>query len=121
MQPTFALAAASVMMLGGFVMATPALADSSTTTAEQSSVNRKSKKCNKPKGKRFNISWSDGSLSTTFYFNNHCRGTNYIGIWTIVNRKWYCVDIKVKPGVKGKKKIWTATPKIEQVTLKKCP
>lgn len=61
--------------------------------------------------------------STTFYFNNHCQRTKYIKIWATnhVVHDTYCTAIKVKPGVRGHKKIWAAKHNIDMVLFGKCP
>ncbi|TDD37293.1 hypothetical protein E1287_09045 [Actinomadura sp. KC06] len=85
------------------------------------SVHRKHRKCTKPKGKRFNISWADGFSSTTFYFNNHCKGKNYIRVWYQSNGR-KCKNITVKPGVKGRKKLHRIYyQNLMHVDFGKCP
>jgi hypothetical protein len=36
-------------------------------------VHRKSAKCVSPADQKINISWGDGSVTTTVYYNNHCN------------------------------------------------
>ncbi|MEV1244398.1 hypothetical protein [Nonomuraea sp. NPDC049750] len=122
---------AAVAVAAGLITTSPASASSSApsetttaTNASQVAAREKSHKCDKPKGKRFNISWSPGMESTTFYFNNHCREKNRIKVWTTdsVTHVTSCTNIGVKPGVKGKKKVWGAIKgNIDMVTFGTCP
>lgn len=36
-------------------------------------VHRKSAACSSPSGQKINISWGDGNVTTTVYYNNHCN------------------------------------------------
>ncbi|MEV6239046.1 hypothetical protein [Lentzea sp. NPDC051838] len=36
-------------------------------------VHRKSAACASPDGQKINISWGDGNVTTTVYYNNHCN------------------------------------------------
>lgn len=117
-------------LAAGLLMTTPATAAESSQAAtvhpasEAADVQRKSRKCSTPKGRRFNISWSPGMSSTTFYFNNNCRNTQYIKVWATdsATHRTFCKNVKVKPGVKGKKKIWGVIKgNIDMVTFGRCP
>ena len=46
-----------------------------TTSGDVSvqAVHRKSAKCTSPADQKINISWGDGSVTTTVYYNNHCN------------------------------------------------
>ena len=98
---------------------TAAVATTQAGDVSPMKVHRKYRKCTKPKGKRFNISWSVGDLSTTFYFNNHCKGTNRIKVSYLDDN---CVNVTVKPGVKGSKRLWLVKKSnIRRVGFGKCP
>ncbi|MES9537619.1 MULTISPECIES: hypothetical protein [unclassified Actinomadura] len=61
--------------LAAGVLVTPAAASAQARPDGGVSVNathHKSAKCKSPKGKKINISWGDGNVSTTVYYNNHC-------------------------------------------------
>lgn len=54
----------------------PAVATAQTAGSDDVSVtavHRKSAKCSSPSGKKINISWGDGNVTTTVYYNNHCN------------------------------------------------
>src|SRR3954470_21478286 len=54
----------------------PAVASAQTTGSDDVStmaVHRKSASCASPSGNKINISWGDGNVSTTVYYNNHCN------------------------------------------------
>lgn len=53
-------------------------ADAPTVTV--AGPRRPSKRCTRPRNKRFNVSYTRGRTSTTFYFNNHCSHKSYIKI-----------------------------------------
>ncbi|MFD1933191.1 MULTISPECIES: hypothetical protein [Nonomuraea] len=126
---------AATTIAAGLIATTPAAASSvpseTTTTATTPTTNasaldthKKSRKCDKPKRKKFNISWSPGMSSTTFYFNNHCKETNHIKVWATdsVTHVTVCENVRVRPGVRGSKKIWgPAKGNIDMVTFGRCP
>ena len=41
-------------------------------SADAQAVHRASANCASPLGQKINISWGDGNVSTTVYYNNHC-------------------------------------------------
>ncbi|GAA3935697.1 hypothetical protein GCM10023085_16450 [Actinomadura viridis] len=92
-----------------------------TPDAEPLEVRRKSSKCNSPRGKRFNVSWGTGSLSTTFYFNNHCNKKRRIVVRTHYGELITC--IVVNPRTSGQKRVGYPTGQIGSVKLpkSKCP
>jgi len=53
----------------------PAVASADTGSDDVSvmAVHRKSAACSSPSGNKINISWGDGNVSTTVYYNNHCN------------------------------------------------
>lgn len=56
------------------LLGAPAMASAETSAdVSASAVHRKSAKCTSPSGKKINISWGDGNVSTTVYYNNHCN------------------------------------------------
>jgi hypothetical protein len=68
----FVLAVAGLgLALGGLA---PAVASAETSgDVSVQDVHRKSANCSSPSGQKINISWGDGSVSTTVYYNNHCN------------------------------------------------
>lgn len=120
---------AAVTVAAGVIAATPAAASPAqygptaalATNDPKPKVHRKHHKCDKPKGKRLNVSWADGISSTTFYFNNHCRETNRIRVW-YANGGRKCKAITVKPGIQGRKKLARVfRSNLMHVDFGKCP
>lgn len=73
---------ASLVLLGAPAAATPAeptptpqptVEQTPATDAGAQAVHRKSRACRTPSGKKINISWGDGNVTTTVYYNNHCN------------------------------------------------
>lgn len=73
-------------------------------------VERKSAKCKSPKNKKINISWGDGSESTTVYFNNHCAQKRAIQLQFGSNQSGHYRCITVNAKTSGKKKIGFGRP-----------
>lgn len=120
-------ATAAMTLAAGLLGTSPALASapgqavSARPAGEKLDVHRKYLKCTSPKGKRFNISWSPGVSSTTFYFNNHCKETHRIRVWYSSNGM-KCRAITVKPGISGKKKLRRIYyNNLMEVNFGKCP
>ena len=59
-------------------------------------------------GECINWSWSDGNVSTTIYFNNHCGSARWLEVGR--TNQYYPKCIKVNGNTKGSKKIWDSTP-----------
>jgi hypothetical protein len=59
------------LALGG--LAAPAASADTFGDVSVQAVHRESAKCASPSGQKINISWGDGSQSTTVYYNNHCN------------------------------------------------
>lgn len=99
---------------------TAATADVSATykKADISAKHKKSAKCASPSGSKINISWGDGNVSTTVYFNNHCNQKRAINL-QFVKESGQIFDkcITVNPKTQGKKKIGYGMP--NKVTLPK--
>jgi hypothetical protein len=92
------------------------LSTPSAATAEVAAVHKKSAKCSSPQGSKINISWGDGNVSTTVYFNNHCNQKRAINLQFVQeNGKIFDKCITVNPKTKGKKKIGNGMP--NKVTL----
>jgi hypothetical protein len=71
----------------------------------------KSASCASPKGSKINISWGDGNVSTTVYYNNHCAQKR--AIWLDFRRSngTYFSKCFVAPAkTKSKKKINNSMP-----------
>lgn len=55
-------------------LSVPAVASAETAgDVSVQAVHRKSAACSSPSGQKINISWGDGNVSTTVYYNNHCN------------------------------------------------
>jgi hypothetical protein len=79
-------------------------------------VHRKSAACTSPKGQKINISWGQGNVSTTVYFNNHCAQKRAIELEFVrENHTSFSKCITVNPKTKGRKKIGYSNP--NKVTL----
>ncbi|WP_431899606.1 hypothetical protein [Nonomuraea sp. bgisy101] len=119
---------AAVTIAAGILMTAPAAVSAPSeavsdqpTNASLLDVHKKSRKCDKPKNKGFNISWKDGVSSTTFYFNNHCKETNRVRVW-YASAGMKCKAITVKPGTKGSKKLHRIYyHNLMEVDFGKCP
>lgn len=102
------------------VVAPNATAKSSTNATAKSSAKasvdptvriqqRSSSKCKSPKGKKINVSYQPGWLSTTFYFNNHCKQRRAFKVMGANGQKppkfgtVACIAVNGK--TKGKKKV----------------
>jgi hypothetical protein len=93
-----------------------ALAVLSGPADAQAAVHRKSAACASPKGQKINISWGDGNVSTTVYFNNHCAQRRFIKLQFVrENHTSFNKCITVGSKTHGKKKIGYGQP--NQVTL----
>ncbi len=107
--PAVVGAGAALTLLGA-----PAFAQAQTHVGTQA-VHRKSASCSSPKGQKISISWGDGNVSTTVYFNNHCSQKRVIRLqWSAFHK---CIT--VNPKTKGTKKINDAHGTPNSVTLPK--
>ncbi|WP_214409907.1 hypothetical protein [Sphaerisporangium fuscum] len=90
-----------------------------SVAAKAASVHRASAACASPRGQKINVSWGDGNVSTTVYFNNHCNQKRTIELQFVSQRNvfWKCVT--VNPRTHGKKKIDNSNP--NKVLLPKTP
>ncbi|WP_433444266.1 hypothetical protein [Nonomuraea sp. CA-141351] len=92
--------------------------------AQALDVDRKSARCTSPKGKRINISWGQGNVSTTVYFNNHCNQRRWIELKFVEqnhNFFWKCFSVDARSS--GKKKIGHSNPDKVVITkeMSNCP
>ncbi|MEU6720492.1 hypothetical protein ABZ897_54340 [Nonomuraea sp. NPDC046802] len=97
---------------------------SSAAAAQALAVHRKSASCTSPRGKKINISWGDGNVSTTVYFNNHCKQRRWIELKFVQqnhNFFWKCFAVNGKTS--GKKKIGYGMPDKVVITkrMSNCP
>ncbi|MFC5828377.1 hypothetical protein [Nonomuraea insulae] len=95
-----------------------------STEAWTLSAHRASASCTSPKGKKINVSWGDGNVSTTVYFNNHCNQKRWIELKFVKenhNFFWKCVGVNGKTS--GKKKVGYSNPDKVVITKKmsNCP
>lgn len=91
-----------------------------STEAQTLSAHRASASCTSPKGKKINVSWGDGNVSTTVYFNNHCNQKRWIELKFVKenhNYFWKCVGVNGKTS--GKKKVGYSMPDKVVITKKK--
>ena len=131
-----AMTSAVGLIAGAFVftgsasaIAEPASAEGATARqpvaaqpAATLAVHRKSSKCKSPAGQRFNVSWGDGSQSTTFYFNNHCNSKRRIVVRSNYGSHKVLECIVTNPHTKGRKKIDRQTDAIEvSLPQSNCP
>jgi hypothetical protein len=88
----------------------------SLTSRADAAVHRKSAACTSPKGQKINISWGDGNVTTTVYFNNHCAQKRAIWLQFVHEDHTSfhkCITVNAKTS--GRKKIEYGEP--NQVTL----
>ncbi|GAA2212296.1 hypothetical protein GCM10009850_077580 [Nonomuraea monospora] len=119
--PAAAGLAAALAMLAVPSAASAAVYESTAQIAAQSSsVHRASASCTSPRGQKINVSWGDGNVSTTVYFNNHCNQKRWIELKFVKQNHdyfWKCVS--VNPRTSGKKKIDNSNPDKVVLTKKK--
>ncbi|TYB46281.1 hypothetical protein [Actinomadura chibensis] len=138
MQSTKLARTVGVSALALTALATPAMADTppaapaphtatvkkagaETPSATTFSTRRMSKRCTRPRNKRFTVSYSPGSQSTTFYFNNHCSHKSYIKIKVHVPATGTVTKcIRVNARTHGRKKIWHLGGSVGRVRLAHC-
>ncbi|MBG0816953.1 hypothetical protein [Planomonospora sp. ID82291] len=86
-------------------------------TAESSAdVHRKSAACASPSGEKINVSWGDGNVTTTVYYNNHCNQKRAVKLQFVRENGtifYKCFTVGAKS--KGSKKIDNSMP--NKVTL----
>jgi hypothetical protein len=102
--------------VGIAAMIVPTVAAVSLTSTADAAVHRKSAACKSPKGQKINISWGDGNVSTTVYFNNHCAQKRAIQLQFVRENHtsfYKCFTVNAK--IKGRKKIQYGNP--NKVTL----
>ncbi|TYB56552.1 hypothetical protein FXF51_42985 [Nonomuraea sp. PA05] len=117
--PAAAGLAAALALLAVPSAASAATAQS-TAQAQSLSVHRASASCTSPRGQKINVSWGDGNVSTTVYFNNHCNQKRWIELKFVKQNHdyfWKCVP--VNPRTSGKKKFDNSNPDKVVLTKKK--
>jgi hypothetical protein len=104
------------IVAGTAAMIVPAFTARRLTSTADAAVHRKSAACTSPKGQKINISWGQGNVSTTVYFNNHCAQKRAIELEFVrENHTSFNKCITVNPKTKGRKKIGYGNP--NKVTL----
>ncbi|GAA3689423.1 hypothetical protein GCM10022224_063590 [Nonomuraea antimicrobica] len=91
------------------------------TATVQAPIERASLNCSKPSGAKINFSWTDGTESTTVYFNNHCTTKVNVKIewrFSSYGQTWRCMT--VNPLTKGRKKFWMDPYTIYKITSGTC-
>ncbi|GAA1684997.1 hypothetical protein GCM10009733_097180 [Nonomuraea maheshkhaliensis] len=118
--PALAGAGAALAMLTASTPANAAAPSSALSSAPSSapsreagtlSVHRKSATCTSPRGNKINVSWGDGNVSTTVYFNNHCNQKRWIELKFVKENHdffWKCVGVNGRTS--GKKKVGYSNP-----------
>lgn len=86
-------------------------------------VTRKSAKCASPEGQKINISYGDGSVSTTVYYNNHCNQARAIELEFVKESGERFNECFVAPRrTQDKKKIGYGSPnKVSILNRASCP
>jgi integrase len=104
------------VVVGIAAMIVPVFNSTSLTSTADAAVHRKSAACKSPEGQKINISWGQGNVTTTVYFNNHCAQKRAIQLQFVrENHTEFYKCITVNPKTKGKKKIQYGNP--NEVTL----
>ena len=99
------------VVVGIAAMTVPVFTATSLTSTADAAVHRKSAACTSPKGQKINISWGQGNVTTTVYFNNHCAQKRFIKLEFVrENHTQFNTCITVNPKTKGKKKIGYGQP-----------
>jgi hypothetical protein len=118
----FVMAVAGLgLALGGLV---PAVASAETSgDVSVQDVHRKSANCRTPEGQKINISWGDGSVSTTVYYNNHCNQARAIELEFVKESGERFNKCFVAPAkTQGHKKIDNGSPnKVSILGGSRCP
>jgi hypothetical protein len=104
------------VVVGIAAMIVPVFTATSLISTADAAVHRKSAACTSPKGQKINISWGDGNVSTTVYFNNHCAQKRFVQLQFVrENHTSFNKCITVNPKTSGRKKIEYGQP--NRVTL----
>ncbi|WP_285641612.1 hypothetical protein [Lentzea sp. NBRC 102530] len=86
-------------------------------------THRKSAACASPSGQKINISWGDGSVTTTVYYNNHCNQNRAIELEFVRESGERFNKCFVAPAkTKSSKKIDNSNPnKVSILSRSTCP
>jgi hypothetical protein len=86
-------------------------------------VHRTSAKCASPSGQNINISWGDGNVSTTVYYNNHCNQNRAIELeFRRANGTRFNQCFVAPATTKSSKKINYSNPnKVSILSAGRCP
>lgn len=99
------------VVVGVAAITAPVLAATSLTSTADAAVHRKSAACKSPKGQKINISWGDGNVSTTVYYNNHCAQKRAINLEFVhENHTSFDKCFTANAKTKSKKKIQYGQP-----------
>jgi hypothetical protein len=99
------------VVVGIAAMIVPVFTAASLPSTAAAAVHRKSAACKSPKGQKINISWGQGNVTTTVYFNNHCAQKRAIQLQFVrENHTEFYKCVIVNPKTKGKKKIQYGNP-----------
>ncbi|MFD4669446.1 hypothetical protein ACFWNN_06885 [Lentzea sp. NPDC058450] len=101
----------------------PVTAGAETSGDVSAQVTRKSAACTSPSGQKINISWGDGSVSTTVYYNNHCNQARAIELEFVRESGERFNKCFVAPAkTKSSKKIDNGSPnKVSILSRSTCP
>ena len=116
--PGAAVAVCAGVLLGG--VAAPAGAQQAAPGgATTLGTHHGSAACKTPKGSKINISWGDGNVSTTVYYNNHCKQKRAIVLQFVRENGTRFDKCFVAPArTKGHKKIGYAMPNKVRILAK---
>ncbi|MET9632486.1 hypothetical protein ABZX92_34025 [Lentzea sp. NPDC006480] len=86
-------------------------------------VHRKSAACASPSGQKINISWGDGNVTTTVYYNNHCNQARAIELEFVRENGTIFTKCFVAPArKKDSKEIDNSNPnKVSILSRSTCP
>jgi hypothetical protein len=97
------------LALGGLVA--PAASAGTSDDVSVQEVHRGSATCKSPSDKKINISWGDGTTTTTVYYNNHCNQARAVELYFKPAGEFPFTKCFVAPaGKKSSKEIGHAKP-----------
>jgi len=112
--PSFRKLALALVGTGLAVGALSAPASAATDPSDDVSaaaVHTKSAACASPSGQKINISWGDGNVSTTVYYNNHCNQKRAIELQFVRESGEFFTKCVVAPAnTKSSKKVDNSNP-----------
>jgi hypothetical protein len=99
------------LVVGALAAPAVASADTGSDDVSTAAVHRKSAACASPSGNKINISWGDGNVSTTVYYNNHCNQKRAIELEFVKeNGERFNKCVVAPANTKGDKEIGYSNP-----------